>query len=73
MILVFNLNTRLKGLDLGSLTTCCHWQELREIDNDDMRVQLNVFDEQGDEDFFDLKGRLDDIRMEMEYPFMTDD
>ncbi|XP_066200770.1 protein diaphanous homolog 1 isoform X2 [Saccopteryx leptura] len=41
-------------------------QELREIDNDDMRVQLNVFDEQGDEDSFDLKGRLDDIRMEMD-------
>jgi diaphanous 1 len=28
-----------------------------------------VFDEQGDEDFLDLKARLDDIRMEMEYPF----
>lgn len=34
-----------------------------------MRVQLTVFDEQGDEDSYDLKGRLDDIRMEMEYPF----
>lgn len=34
-----------------------------------MRVQLAVFDEQGDEDSYDLKGRLDDIRMEMEYPF----
>ncbi|XP_028633720.1 protein diaphanous homolog 1 isoform X1 [Grammomys surdaster] len=41
-------------------------QELREIENDDMRVQLSVFDEQGDEDFFDLKGRLEDIRMEMD-------
>lgn len=36
-----------------------------------MRVQLNVFDEQGEEDSYDLKGRLDDIRMEMEYPFMN--
>uniref|UniRef100_A0A8D1PD79 Diaphanous related formin 1 n=1 Tax=Sus scrofa TaxID=9823 RepID=A0A8D1PD79_PIG len=45
-------------------------QELREIENDDMRVQLNVFDEQGEEDSYDLKGRLDDIRMEMEYPFI---
>uniref|UniRef100_A0A2K5Q6G5 Diaphanous related formin 1 n=1 Tax=Cebus imitator TaxID=2715852 RepID=A0A2K5Q6G5_CEBIM len=44
-------------------------QDLREIENDDMRVQLNVFDEQGEEDSYDLKGRLDDIRMEMEYPF----
>lgn len=34
-----------------------------------MKVQLNVFDEQGEEDSYDLKGRLDDIRMEMEYPF----
>ena len=34
-----------------------------------MRVQLTVFDEQGEEDSYDLKGRLDDIRMEMEYPF----
>lgn len=50
-----------------------HCQELREIDNDDMRVQLTVFDEQADEDLYDLKGRLEDIRMEMEYPFMTDD
>ncbi|MXQ90941.1 hypothetical protein E5288_WYG005424 [Bos mutus] len=44
-------------------------QDLREIENEDMRVQLNVFDEQGEEDSYDLKGRLDDIRMEMEYPF----
>ncbi|OWK12442.1 hypothetical protein Celaphus_00003690 [Cervus elaphus hippelaphus] len=44
-------------------------QDLREIENDDMRVQLTVFDEQGEEDSYDLKGRLDDIRMEMEYPF----
>uniref|UniRef100_A0A8C0L9Z1 Protein diaphanous homolog 1 n=1 Tax=Canis lupus dingo TaxID=286419 RepID=A0A8C0L9Z1_CANLU len=33
-------------------------QDLREIENDDMRVQLNVFDEQGEEDSYDLKGRL---------------
>ncbi|KAK2496320.1 hypothetical protein MC885_004935 [Smutsia gigantea] len=46
-------------------------QDLREIENDDMRVQLNVFDEQGEEDSYDLKGRLDDIRMEMEYPFIS--
>ncbi|XP_004420116.1 PREDICTED: protein diaphanous homolog 1 isoform X2 [Ceratotherium simum simum] len=41
-------------------------QDLREIENDDMRVQLAVFDEQGEEDSYDLKGRLDDIRMEMD-------
>ncbi|XP_036281172.1 protein diaphanous homolog 1 isoform X3 [Pipistrellus kuhlii] len=41
-------------------------QDLRKIENDDMIVQLNVFDEQGDEDSYELKGRLDDIRMEMD-------
>ncbi|XP_058533564.1 protein diaphanous homolog 1 isoform X2 [Ochotona princeps] len=41
-------------------------QDLREIENDDMKVQLVVFDEQADEDSEDLKGRLDDIRMEMD-------
>ncbi|XP_015428113.1 PREDICTED: protein diaphanous homolog 1 [Myotis davidii] len=41
-------------------------KDLRKIENDDMRVQLAVFEEQGDEDSFDLKGRLDDIRMEMD-------
>ncbi|XP_016061029.1 PREDICTED: protein diaphanous homolog 1 [Miniopterus natalensis] len=41
-------------------------QDLRKIENDDMKVQLTVFDEQGDEDSYDLKGRLDDIRMEMD-------
>ncbi|XP_045407015.1 protein diaphanous homolog 1 isoform X4 [Lemur catta] len=41
-------------------------QDLREIENEDMRVQLAVFDEQGEEDSYDLKGRLDDIRMEMD-------
>ncbi|XP_019518483.1 PREDICTED: protein diaphanous homolog 1 isoform X2 [Hipposideros armiger] len=41
-------------------------QNLRTIENEDMRVQLAVFDEQGDEDAYDLKGRLDDIRMEMD-------
>uniref|UniRef100_A0A2K5ZGM5 Diaphanous related formin 1 n=1 Tax=Mandrillus leucophaeus TaxID=9568 RepID=A0A2K5ZGM5_MANLE len=39
-------------------------QDLREIENEDMRVQLNVFDEQGEEDSYDLKGRL--------FPFSTD-
>uniref|UniRef100_K9INY3 Protein diaphanous homolog 1 n=1 Tax=Desmodus rotundus TaxID=9430 RepID=K9INY3_DESRO len=41
-------------------------QDLRKIENEDMRVQLAVFDEQGDEDSYDLKARLDDIRMEMD-------
>ncbi|XP_028383158.1 protein diaphanous homolog 1 isoform X1 [Phyllostomus discolor] len=41
-------------------------QALRKIENEDMRVQLSVFDEHAEEDSYDLKARLDDIRMEMD-------
>ncbi|XP_072486712.1 protein diaphanous homolog 1 [Notamacropus eugenii] len=41
-------------------------KDLRLMENDDMKVQLAVFDEQGEEDSYDLKGRLEDIRMEMD-------
>uniref|UniRef100_A0A6I8NXI8 Diaphanous related formin 1 n=1 Tax=Ornithorhynchus anatinus TaxID=9258 RepID=A0A6I8NXI8_ORNAN len=44
-------------------------KDLRLMENEDMKVQLNAFDEIGEEDSYDLKGRLEDIRMEMEYPF----
>lgn len=43
-------------------------QEVRMIENEDLKVQLSVFDEQAEDDSEDLKARLDDIRMEMEYP-----
>lgn len=38
------------------------------IENEELRVQLTVFDEQAEDDSEDLKARLDDIRIEMEYP-----
>ncbi|XP_068963476.1 protein diaphanous homolog 1 [Petaurus breviceps papuanus] len=41
-------------------------KDLRLMENEDMKVQLSVFDEQGEEDSYDLKGRLEDIRMEMD-------
>lgn len=41
---------------------------MRDIENEELKVQLTVFDEQAEDDFEDLKVRLDDIRMEMEYP-----
>ncbi len=44
-------------------------QEVRKIENEELRVQLSVFDEQAEDDSEDLKARLDDIRIEMEYPF----
>lgn len=43
-------------------------QEVRTIENDELRVQLTVFDEQAEDDSEDLKARLDDVRIEMEYP-----
>lgn len=43
-------------------------QEVRTIENEELRVQLTVFDEQAEDDSEDLKLRLDDIRFEMEYP-----
>uniref|UniRef100_A0A667Y729 Diaphanous related formin 1 n=1 Tax=Myripristis murdjan TaxID=586833 RepID=A0A667Y729_9TELE len=39
------------------------------IENEELRVQLSVFDEQAEDDSDELKARLDDIRIEMEYPF----
>lgn len=43
-------------------------QEVRLIENEELRVQLMVFDEQAEDDSEDLKARLEDIRIEMEYP-----
>ncbi|XP_075902918.1 protein diaphanous homolog 1 isoform X2 [Nelusetta ayraudi] len=40
--------------------------ELRKIENEELRVQLTVFDEQAEDDSEDLKARLDDIRIEMD-------
>uniref|UniRef100_A0A8C5H838 Diaphanous related formin 1 n=1 Tax=Gouania willdenowi TaxID=441366 RepID=A0A8C5H838_GOUWI len=39
---------------------------VRTIENDELKVQLMVFDEQAEDDFEDLKARLDDIRIEMD-------
>uniref|UniRef100_A0A8C7XQ98 Diaphanous related formin 1 n=1 Tax=Oryzias sinensis TaxID=183150 RepID=A0A8C7XQ98_9TELE len=41
---------------------------VRTIENEELKVQLRVFDEQAEDDSEDLKVRLDDIRIEMEYP-----
>ncbi|XP_019119455.2 protein diaphanous homolog 1 isoform X1 [Larimichthys crocea] len=40
--------------------------EVRKIENEELRVQLTVFDEQAEDDSEDLKARLDDIRIEMD-------
>lgn len=41
---------------------------MRNIENEELRVQLQVFDEQAEEDSEDLRSRLEDVRIEMEYP-----
>ncbi|XP_060759615.1 protein diaphanous homolog 1 [Neoarius graeffei] len=40
--------------------------DVRNIENEELRVQLQVFDEQAEEDSEDLRSRLDDVRMEMD-------
>ncbi|KAM6952969.1 protein diaphanous homolog 1 [Lycodopsis pacificus] len=40
--------------------------EVRMIENEELRVQLTVFDDQAEDDSDDLKARLDDIRIEMD-------
>ncbi|TNM99282.1 hypothetical protein fugu_013846 [Takifugu bimaculatus] len=42
--------------------------EVKSIENEELRVQLTVFEEQAEDDSYDLKARLEDIRIEMEYP-----
>ncbi|XP_028271255.1 protein diaphanous homolog 1 isoform X2 [Parambassis ranga] len=41
-------------------------KEVRTIENEELRVQLMVFDEQAEDDSEDLKARLDDIHTEMD-------
>ncbi|XP_043347093.1 protein diaphanous homolog 1 isoform X2 [Dermochelys coriacea] len=40
--------------------------ELRKLENEELKVQLSVFEEHGEEDSEDLKSRLEDIRIEMD-------
>ncbi|XP_043112945.1 protein diaphanous homolog 1 isoform X2 [Puntigrus tetrazona] len=41
-------------------------KEVRSIENEELKVQLQVFEEQSDEDTEDLRSRLDDVRLEMD-------
>ncbi|KAM9496057.1 protein diaphanous homolog 1 isoform 2-T2 [Clarias gariepinus] len=40
--------------------------EVRNIENEELRVQMQVFDEQAEEDSEDLRSRLEDVRVEMD-------
>lgn len=54
---------------IWSLSSSCTLQAVRMIENEELKVQLSVFDDQAEDDSEDLKVRLDDIRIEMEYPW----
>ncbi|XP_056294846.1 protein diaphanous homolog 1 [Pseudoliparis swirei] len=56
-----HIRSELQRLGLRDLLT-----EVRMIENEELRVQLTVFDEQAEDDSEDLKARLDDIRIEMD-------
>ncbi|XP_062281095.1 LOW QUALITY PROTEIN: protein diaphanous homolog 1-like [Scomber scombrus] len=56
-----HIRSELLRLGLRDLLT-----EVRNIENEELRVQLMVFDEQAEDDSEDLKARLDDIRIEMD-------
>lgn len=45
------------------------FQELKETE--ELDIQLKVFNENKEEDSIELSHRLDDIRAEMEYPFVS--
>ncbi|NWX93590.1 DIAP1 protein, partial [Nothoprocta pentlandii] len=44
-------------------------KKLQMLENEELKVQLSIFEEHGEEDSEDLRNRLDEIRIEMEYPF----
>ncbi|XP_010224807.1 PREDICTED: protein diaphanous homolog 1, partial [Tinamus guttatus] len=41
-------------------------KKLQMLENEELKVQLTIFEEQGDEDSDDLRNRLDEIRIEMD-------
>nr|XP_025953497.1 protein diaphanous homolog 1 isoform X1 [Dromaius novaehollandiae] len=41
-------------------------KELRTLENEELKVQLSIFEEHGEEDSEDLRSRLDDVRIEMD-------
>ena len=49
---------------------CCFGRQLlREIDTDELNVQLEIFDDQKEEDAIEFQHRFNDISIHLEYPF----
>ncbi|XP_041710047.1 protein diaphanous homolog 1 isoform X4 [Coregonus clupeaformis] len=56
-----HIRSELLRLGLRDLLT-----EIRTIENEELRVQLSVFDEQAEDDSDELQARLNDVRIEMD-------
>ena len=48
------------------------FQDLRDLENDDLNVQLDIFEEHKDDDFLEFQHRWRDISLNFEYPFPAD-
>jgi hypothetical protein len=46
-------------------------QDLRNIGNDELNVQLDIFEEHKEDDFAELSHRLTDVQVNFEYPFIN--
>ena len=44
-------------------------QDLRELENDDLNVQLDIFEEHREDDSMEFHQRWIDIKVNFEYPF----
>lgn len=53
-----------------NIVSICYLQNLKCIKNDGLDIQLKVFDEHKEEDLIEFSHRLQDIKAELEYPFI---
>jgi len=54
---------------IAILLFCSKFQDLKRTQNEELQIQLRVFEEHRDGDFDELVGRYYDIKNEFEYPF----
>lgn len=55
---------------INFVCVCVHFlKDLRDLDNDDLNVQLDVFEDHKDDDSVEFQHRWKDISINFEYPF----
>eukprot|EP00795_Rhopilema_esculentum_P000332 gene332-9991_t len=64
----FRLHLRNEFMRIGLLEAL---PQLREFDQDDLNVQLEIFDDQKEEDALEFQHRFNDIAIHLEYPFQA--